>query len=180
MTCKIVVPLLIILVLFPTTSICGDLAPQGNPDDGSGMYTIEDIYKRLEDGTSGDNINGFKEPVLSPAETMHDLNDVMSKAPVKDDTNGAVPGEVLNGKTFWGLKNGNWGLQIGEADGVSDCKETIAKIDAMVEKVNTDCVNYCEESYSSGSNDALRGCQFGCLISNIGMYPRYTAEACEE
>jgi hypothetical protein len=41
----------------------------------------------------------------------------MGKAPVKDDTNGAAAADVANGKTFWGLTGGAWGLQIGTASG---------------------------------------------------------------
>jgi hypothetical protein len=35
------------------------------------------------------------------------------KAPAVDDTNGAVAADVTNGKTFWGLTSGEWGLQTG-------------------------------------------------------------------
>ena len=37
----------------------------------------------------------------------------MSKAPVKDDTNGASIADVLSGKTFWGLTGVGWGLKTG-------------------------------------------------------------------
>lgn len=37
----------------------------------------------------------------------------MAKAPVKDNVNGALTAEVFMGKTFWGLRNGVWGLQTG-------------------------------------------------------------------
>ena len=44
---------------------------------------------------------------------MHDLNDIMGAAPVLDNTDGATAANVLSGKTFWGLTNGEWGLQSG-------------------------------------------------------------------
>jgi hypothetical protein len=47
---------------------------------------------------------------------MHTLDDIMAIAPAVDDTNGAAPGDVLNGKTYWGLRtDGTWGAQTGAA-----------------------------------------------------------------
>ena len=40
---------------------------------------------------------------------MHTLDDIMGVAPAVDNTNGAVPAQVLTGKTTWGLTNGEWG-----------------------------------------------------------------------
>jgi hypothetical protein len=37
----------------------------------------------------------------------------MSKAPAKDNTDGAQKGQVLSGKKFWGLTGGQWGPQTG-------------------------------------------------------------------
>ena len=37
----------------------------------------------------------------------------MGKAPSVDDSNGAGVSDVTTGKTFWGLKSGEWGLNIG-------------------------------------------------------------------
>ncbi|MCP4353954.1 MAG: DUF1566 domain-containing protein, partial [Desulfobacterales bacterium] len=34
-------------------------------------------------------------------------------APAADDTNGAATGDVLSGRTFWGLTSGQWGQQTG-------------------------------------------------------------------
>jgi hypothetical protein len=44
---------------------------------------------------------------------MYNLNDIMNKAPALDNNAGAVTGNVLSGKTFWGLKAGSWGNQSG-------------------------------------------------------------------
>jgi hypothetical protein len=80
------------------------------------MFTIEDIYNRLNDGTAGAKRSGaFTEPSSGPGSTGKTLDEVMGKAPVKDDTNGAATTDVLSGKTFWGLTSGEWGLQTGTA-----------------------------------------------------------------
>jgi hypothetical protein len=45
---------------------------------------------------------------------MHTLDDIMAIAPAVDNTSGALPAEVLAGKTFWSLRtNGAWGQQTG-------------------------------------------------------------------
>jgi len=77
------------------------------------MFTIEDIYNRLNAGTAGTKRSGaFTEPGAAPGSTMHTLDDLMNKAPVADGT-GASPGDVLTGKPFWGLTSGSWGPRIG-------------------------------------------------------------------
>ena len=77
-------------------------------------YSLEDIYDRLDAGTAGSQ-STFTEPGSGPGSTMHTLNDIMGKAPAVDDTNGAAVADVANGKTFWGLTSGQWGLQTGTA-----------------------------------------------------------------
>lgn len=76
-------------------------------------YTIGDICNRLDTGAAGTQIP-FTEPTAAPGSTGCTFNEVMSKAPVEDNTNGALINEVLLGKTFWGLRtDGTWGLQTG-------------------------------------------------------------------
>jgi len=112
------------LVIFGVTSslsmplLAGNLNSPAVPDNtGSAMYTIEDIYNRLNDGTAGTKRGAtFSEPTAGPAGQGKSLNDVMGKAPVKDDTNGAATTDVLKDKTFWGLTNGEWGLRTGAGD----------------------------------------------------------------
>ena len=89
----------------------------GTPDSPgapttTNSYTLEDIYNRLNAGTAGAQ-STFTEPAAGPGPTMHTLNDIMGKAPTKDDTNGATTADVMAGKKFWGLTGGQWGLQTG-------------------------------------------------------------------
>jgi len=106
-------------------------SPAAPDDDASAMYTIEDIYNRLDAGTEGaKRTGGFAEPASGPtAGTGHTLNEVMEKSPSVDDTDGAGAGDVLSGKTFWGLTGGAWGPQTGTSagGGGSDCSAAVAK-----------------------------------------------------
>jgi hypothetical protein len=90
------------------------------------MYTIEDIYNRLNDGTVGTQRSAFAEATAVPASTGKTLDDVMNKAPAKDNTNGAEPSDVATDKTYWGLTDSNWGLQTGTASSPSCTRNSSA------------------------------------------------------
>jgi len=91
----------------------GSTDSPGTAPAATSSYTLEDIWKRLHDGTPGSE-SAFAEPGSAPAPTgtMHTLNDIMEKAPVRDNT-GAAAADVLEGKAFWGLTSGAWGLHVG-------------------------------------------------------------------
>jgi len=118
----------------PTLSASLD-SPAAVTNASSAMFTIEDLYNRLNAGTAGTKrTTVFTEPVAGPGVTAadHDLDEVMAIAPSVDDTNGATAAEVLNGKTFWGIRSGVWGLQTGTG--------TIASNPAIVPKTGqTSC-----------------------------------------
>jgi hypothetical protein len=100
-------------VVVSPSLLAGNLdSPAAPSDSGSAMYKLEDIYNRLNSGTEGTKRTGaFTEPSSGPGSTGKTLNEVMDKAPAKDNTNGASPSDVTTGKTYWGLKDGSWGLQ---------------------------------------------------------------------
>jgi hypothetical protein len=108
----------VIGVLLSATAIvlAGDLDPSNRPSEaGSQMYTLEQIYHRLDSGAATPKMTGFTEPVSGPTGgTMHTLDEVMAKAPAPDDK-GAIALNVVTGRTFWGLTLGQWGLQTGSA-----------------------------------------------------------------
>ena len=93
----------------------GDLDAPAPPDDGtSAMYTLQDLYQRLYDGSPGTKRGDtFAEPASGPAPTMYTLDQIMALMPALDDSDGAAAANVLQGKTFWGLTNGEWGLNTG-------------------------------------------------------------------
>ncbi|WP_295438149.1 DUF1566 domain-containing protein [uncultured Thiodictyon sp.] len=93
----------------------GSLTPPAAPDNpGSAMFTLEDLYQRLDSGAPGALRTGpFVAPTAGPGSTGHTLNEAMGKAPAVDDTAGAAPADVPIGKTFWGLKGSAWGTRTG-------------------------------------------------------------------
>lgn len=103
--------------MLPEISNAGELDPPAAPDDAaSAMYTLEDFYNRLKNGTEGTSPSGdFTEPSAPPSQqTMHNVNDVMEQMPVADNTDGAAPEDVAEGKQFWSLRTDrSWGLSTG-------------------------------------------------------------------
>ena len=105
---------LIVLVCISAQVFAGNLEPPGPPgSSNSAMYTIEAVYQRLDNGTPGTKwTGGFREPTAPPGSTMHNLNEVMAKAP-SNVVDAATTNDVLLNKTFWGLTSNEWGTQTG-------------------------------------------------------------------
>jgi len=101
------------LALIPAAAFGGELNPAAAPD-ATTSHTLENIYNRLDTGADGSE-STFTEPDAVPGDTGtgHTLNQIMDKAPVIDDTDGATPADVAKDKTFWGLTSEKWGLQAG-------------------------------------------------------------------
>ncbi len=105
---------IVLTTLIPTISLAAPLEPPVPPDNiGSAMYSIWDICKRLDSGAAGEK-KTFQVAPNAPAPTGCSLNDIMDKAPAKSAV-GVSPNEVAAGKEYWGLIDGNWGLQTGTA-----------------------------------------------------------------
>ena len=110
------------MLLVPVMLDAGDLDPSvsyGPPSDAaSAMYTLEDIYNRLNAGTEGAiRSGGFADPT-SVGSTMHTLDEIMGAAPpYADNTGRADDGDVCSGLDYWALRSDNWG----ENQGTKDC-----------------------------------------------------------
>ncbi len=92
--------------------LAGGLEP-GMPPTSTYLFTLEDIYHRLNSGAAGTQ-SAFAEPPNRPtAGTGHTLNEIMALAPAVDNIHGAGVGNVLTGRTAWGLTSGVWGMLTG-------------------------------------------------------------------
>lgn len=111
--CCITTAMLILSLMSP--SFAGNLDSSGTPASGSNMPTLTDIYNQLNDGTTSAPAGAFQEPLAGPtAGTGKTLTEIKNKLPAPDNANGAAAGDVLTGKTFWGLRtDGTWGLKTG-------------------------------------------------------------------
>lgn len=110
----IVTSVLVAIVAIAVVVSAGDPDNPPGPPDTTSSYTLEDIYDRLDTGAAGTPIT-FTEPSSGPMTgTMHTINEIIGIAPAIDNTKGATRTEVMAGKTYWGLRDGAWGLQTGE------------------------------------------------------------------
>ena len=110
----IVVTVVMAMLFSAVVVLAGDLEPSGGPTAaGSQMYTLEQIYNRLNTGATAPKMTEFTGPSSGPAGTGHTLDDIMGKAPVIDDVSGAGSANVVAGKTYWGITSGEWGLRTG-------------------------------------------------------------------
>ncbi len=105
--------LFVLGVLIGTTAmvLAGGL-DSSSPPASTSSYNLEDIYNRLDNGAAGAE-STFQEPLSGPGPTGHTLNEIMEIVPAVDNGSGATAADVADGKTFWGLSNGAWGLQTG-------------------------------------------------------------------
>ena len=106
-----------LLLITPWLTQAGDIDSPAPPDDEiSAMFTLQDIHDRLNDGSAGAQRGAFfVDPISGPAASVSaNLNDIMGIAPSVDLLNGAAAGQVLQGRTFWGLDSAAvWGPATG-------------------------------------------------------------------
>ena len=97
-------------------ALAGTPTPTGPPSAPGPRFTLGDVYLQLTTGANpGPHTGGFMEPSSGPpVSTAATVDQILSAAPTVDATNGATAGQVLAGKTFWGLQSGGgWGVQTG-------------------------------------------------------------------
>ena len=120
-----------VILIAPLFAYSGSLdSPAAPTGTASAMYTLSDIYNRLDTGSATAKRTGaFTEPTAGPGTgTGHTLDEIMAKAPSKDDTNGASVSDVLSGKTFWGRTGAGWGTGTGNivTQTLSDTTTTVS------------------------------------------------------
>jgi len=110
--------LLTSLLLFTSAGLswAGSLDAPAPPSSSAGaMYTSGDLYHRLTTGAAGAKRSGpFAEPTAAPGPTGYTSDELMAAMPAADNAAGAIVGQVLAGRSFWGLRtDGTWGLKVG-------------------------------------------------------------------
>jgi hypothetical protein len=106
--------MVLVVLGFGLSARAGSLDSTAAPTSaGSALYTLNDIYNRLNAGTAGTKRPGaFAEPVSGPDSTMRTTDEIMAKAPAVDAA-GATDAQVLADKKYWGLTAGAWGVHTG-------------------------------------------------------------------
>ena len=103
----IVITVTFILAIMITA---GDMDATQTPANTQ-SYNLNDVYNRLDSGAAGSQ-SSFNEPSSAPGSTMRTINEIMSIAPAVNG-NAADASDVVDGKFFWSLMSGSWGLTEG-------------------------------------------------------------------
>ena len=102
------------LTLAAYSAMAGSMTPPpGGPSAGSGMPTTKAIFQQLSSGQNATSSSSFQGPSAGPGGSGRSIKEIAGKLPVADNVNGATAGDVKAGRTFWGLKDGAWGVQKG-------------------------------------------------------------------
>ena len=115
----------------PGVSFGGDLEPTAGPGE-QGTYTLQHVYDRLDTGAAG-TLSTATAPSAGPADSSPTVNEIMGKAPVVDDTDGATESDVAEGKTFWGLSSGQWGPSTGSLAAETVENDTVQQAGSIYE-----------------------------------------------
>ncbi|MEO5332350.1 MAG: DUF1566 domain-containing protein [Magnetococcus sp. YQC-5] len=138
------------------------------------MYSLEDLYNRLNSGADGVKRTGpFTEPAGTPAATGHNLNDIMNKAPLPDNAHGATAADVSCSGVFWGVRtDGTWGQQTGTGT-LYPCPPTNAQVSSDQKTISWDpsfgaiSYNLYVASQSGLTQDNYTSISGGTRIQNI-------------
>lgn len=97
------------------------------------MYTIEDIYNYLIDGTEPVISSTFMEPTAGPGATMKSTKDIYDDTRAKFDSCDAAPEKVLEGVTFFRTDPSDWGPREGTMENRGEVTYTPATTEQTVD-----------------------------------------------
>ena len=119
-----------VLLVSVVVVLAGNMdSPEAPAHAAAQMYTLEQIYDRLDTGAEATKMTQFTEPSSGPGSSMHTMDEIMARAPAADNTDGATKTEVANGKKYWSLRTdgsggSSWGLETGQLYGGCTCCST--------------------------------------------------------
>jgi len=94
-------------------AVAGNIDSPGAPSAGSGMYTLQNLYDYLINGTALSVVGSFQEPTSGPASTMKSTKQIGDDVKALFDQCDALPEDVQVGKKFFCTQPGNWGVKEG-------------------------------------------------------------------
>jgi len=158
----------ILAAMFAAQVFAGNLDAPTAPG-ATNSYKVDDIYNRLNNGTAGAQGTFTGPPAGAIGGTGHTLNEVMGKAPAKDDTNGATPADVKPGKTFWGLNKaaGQWGPRTGGPRFTDNADGTVKdNLTGLIWLKNANCWGVINWATALSNANALANGQCGLTDSS--------------
>ncbi|MCX6355669.1 MAG: DUF2341 domain-containing protein [Candidatus Aureabacteria bacterium] len=93
--------------------VAGSIDAPGAPSLGSGMYTLQNLYDYLVNGSALTVQSGFQEPGAAPGSTMKTTRELGDAIKALHDQCDATAYNVELGKKFFCTQPGSWGVQTG-------------------------------------------------------------------
>jgi hypothetical protein len=97
----------------PTPTATKSMESHGDPSEGSGLPTFQQIYDYLNSGAAATVPGSFQLPDAGPGPTMKTLGDIYDNIKAKFDQCEATASDVRAGRSFFSTQSGNWGVQTG-------------------------------------------------------------------
>ncbi|MCX6355770.1 MAG: DUF1566 domain-containing protein [Candidatus Aureabacteria bacterium] len=95
-------------------AVAGSLDSPGAPSEGSGMYTLQNLYDYLTSGTALTVQTSFQGPASGPTVgTMKSAKQIGDDVKTKFDLCDATADKVASGTKFFSTQSGRWGVQTG-------------------------------------------------------------------
>ncbi|MCX6355960.1 MAG: fibrinogen-like YCDxxxxGGGW domain-containing protein [Candidatus Aureabacteria bacterium] len=94
-------------------AVAGSLDSPGAPSAGSGMYTLQNLYDYLTNGTALTVQTGFQEPTSGPGSTMKTTREIGDAIKALHDQCDVTAADVALGKRFFCTQPGSWGVRTG-------------------------------------------------------------------
>ncbi|MCX6354059.1 MAG: hypothetical protein NTZ78_04025 [Candidatus Aureabacteria bacterium] len=104
---------LMLMVGLSCVVIAGSLDSPGAPSEGSGMYTLQNLYDYLTSDTALTVQSSFQEPTSGPSSTMKTTKEIGDVIKALHDLCNVTADNVELGKTFFCTQSGRWGVQTG-------------------------------------------------------------------
>lgn len=109
-------------------------SPTVPSDDSGRMYTLEQIYQNLHNGTGATKQSGgFTEPGSAPGSTMHTLDNIYDDFTTDiTSCNGTVAADVRAGKTFFATSGTTRGADWGPVEGTIADGDNVSGADGSI------------------------------------------------
>ncbi|MCX6356229.1 MAG: hypothetical protein NTZ78_15215 [Candidatus Aureabacteria bacterium] len=122
---KILITVTLGLIFTIGMAIAGTIDSSGAPSAGSGMYTLQSLYDYIVSGTALEAKTSFQEPIAAPGSTMKSTKEVGDALKALFEQDEITPGNVEQGKKFFCMQPGNWGIQTGIAQLICSAQQEI-------------------------------------------------------
>ena len=148
----------------------GSIDSPGAPSAGSGMYTLQNLYEYLMNGTALTVTGSFQNATAGPASSTKTMRQIGDDIKALLDQCDATAADVKSGKKFFCAAAGSWGVQTGTWVTVTPT-HTVTPTPTIT-PTPTPTMNWYEQYGPSGTGDVVQiGTMYiACDARGVGCY----------